>query len=395
MKHFCIIGKITVLSFLCLAKPACSQHTQESGLCQGHYYTEEEGARALEERKAAVHTRKDWEKHKKVIINGILQGTGLDRPPKKFPLHVVRRNSRTFDGYNVENIAFESLPGVFVTGALYTPTHTHDKHAGILSPHGHWSKPEDYGRFRPDVQLRCATLARMGAIVFTYDMVGYGEMRDTGWEHKHPEALKLQLWNSIRALDFLLSLDRVDPKKIGVTGASGGGTQTFLLAAIDPRIDVSVPAVMVSAHFFGGCICESGMPIHKSAKHQTNNVEIAAAFAPKPMLLISDGGDWTKNNPEVEFPFVRYIYGLYKAKENVSNVHIPDEGHDYGVSKRIPMYHFMVQHLELYSQPYLLNDGTVSEEGITIEPYSAFRIFDEDAPLPPHAVRTNDEVKWK
>jgi len=372
-----------------------AQKKEDGGwLCQGHYYSEKEAARILRDLKDEIESKTDWEARAAIIKKGILDGAKLNKLPVKGPLNVIRRNKRVYQGYAVENIAFESLPGVFVTGALYTPTAKISSYAGVLSPHGHWSKPEDYGRFRPDVQKRCATLARMGAIVFTYDMVGYGEMKDYGWKHHHAEVLKLQLWNSIRALDFLESQEHIDPDRIGITGASGGGTQTFLLAAIDNRVAVSAPVVMVSAHFFGGCICESGMPIHKSTSHQTNNVEISASFAPKPQLLVSDGGDWTKNNPDVEFPFIQYIYDLYGAASQVELVHIPDEGHDYGYSKRLPMYRFMARHLQLRIAPLQSASGLIEEENIPIEDYESFRIFSSDSALPESTVKNNDEIQW-
>ncbi len=373
---------------------ASNANCQSENLCMGHYYNEQEGAEALQKTKERIKTKADWEAYVKIIRQGILTAAELNPMPEKTPLNVIRRNLRNYGAYTVENIAFESRPGVFVTGSLYAPVNPQGKLAGILSPHGHWEKPDDYGRYREDVQRRAATLAIMGAYVFAYDMIGYGEMGDYGWIHRHPKTLKQQLWNSIRALDFLLTLENIDPDRLGVTGASGGGTQSFLLSAVDPRVAVSVPVVMVSAHFFGGCVGESGMPIHKSDHHQTNNVEIASCFAPKPQLIVSDGGDWTSNVPEVEYPFMQYIYGLYGKEENIQNVHLPNEKHDYGINKRLAMYPFMAKHLNLNLKNVRDEKGKITEEKVVIEDYGLFRIFDEDNPLPSHAVRSNDDVKW-
>jgi dienelactone hydrolase len=367
---------------------------QDNNLCQGDYYTEEEGAGVLKQTEQRITSKQEWENYANVIREGILTGAELNPMPERTPLNVIRKDYRRYGDYTVENIAFESLPGVFVTGSLYAPANPTGKIPAVLSPHGHWPKPDDYGRYRADVQKRAASLALMGAYVFTYDMVGYGEMVDYGWEHRHPKTLKLQLWNSIRAVDFIMTLDKIDKKHIGVTGASGGGTQAFLLAAVDSRIDVSVPTVMVSAHFFGGCIGESGMPIHKSDHHQTNNVEIASCFAPKPQLIISDGGDWTKNNPKVEYPFMQYIYGLYGKKENIQNVHLPNDVHDYGINKRMAMYPFMAEHLKLKLKNIQDENGNITENKVVIEDYANFRMFNSDFPLPDYAIKSNDEVIW-
>lgn len=371
-----------------------SQEQSNPNLCVGHYYTEEQARKVIDELKLQYDSRDEWVQRSEIIREGILQGAGLIPFPEKKELKPRYTEKRTYEGYSVLNVAIESLPGVYVTGSLYLPEPQKGKVPGILSTHGHWSKSDDYGRFRKDAQIRCAALAKMGAVVFSYDMVGYGEMAEWGWEHKHPQALKQQLWNSIRALDFLLSLDNVDSDRVGITGASGGATQAFLLTAIDDRIKVAVPVVQVSAHFFGGCVCESGLPIHKSSHHQTNNVEIAALAAPRPMLLVSDGADWTKNTPDVEFPHIRYIYRLMNAEDRVENVHLPGEGHGYEFPKRKAVYPFLAKYLELDLNALTDENGSISEEGIVVEHYEQLKVFSENNPRPHDAVLKNDEVVW-
>ncbi|MCB0840579.1 MAG: acetylxylan esterase, partial [Bacteroidetes bacterium] len=317
----------------------------DSMLCMGGYYTPEEAIEVHKEFASQYANLEEWQARAAIIQAGILTGAKLDPLPEKTPLNPIVRDKKTFDGYSVENVALEVMPGIYATGNLYRPIGLEGPYAAILSPHGHWKDPEDYGRFRPDMQYRCAMLARMGAIVFAYDMFGYGE--STHGTHKHPYALKIQLWTSIRILDYLSSLPEVDKERIAITGASGGGTQAFMLTAVDDRIKVSVPVVQVSAHFFGGCACESGMPVHKSVNHQTSNVEIAALAAPRPMLLVSDGEDWTQNTPKVEFPYIQNVYRLWGASKKVKNVHLADKKKKNGINKRAAVYPFLIKHLDL------------------------------------------------
>jgi hypothetical protein len=364
-------------------------------LCQGNFQTEEQARAQLAGFAKTYSNLAEWKQRAENVRQGILRGMELSPLPEKCPLNPIIHSKRKYDGYSVENAAFESLPGVFVTGSLYRPLEGRRPFAAILCPHGHWASSEDYGRFRPDMQKRCATLARMGAVVFAYDMVGWGDWKEAGWKHSRPKVLKLQTWNSIQAVDFLLSLKDVDPKRIAVTGASGGGTQSFLLTAADDRIAVSVPVVMVSAHFFGGCNCESGMPIHKSADHETNNTDIAALAAPRPQLLISDGKDWTKNTPDVEFPYIRNVYKLFGAEDRIKNLHLPDEGHDYGLSKRLGAYEFLAKHLGLSLDKVTSSDGTIDESFVVIEKKEDLYVFNEDYPRPAHAVDADvSELPW-
>ena len=252
MKSFTAL--VVLLTSFCISTRSDGQGTS---LCVGNYWTEAQAKAKMDSFALQWSDKKSWEKRAQQIRSGIIKGTKLEMMPKiKGHFNPIITHHRDMDGYSVENIAIESFPGFYITGNLYRPAKKQGKYAAILSPHGHG---EDR-RFIEDTQKRCAALARMGAIVFTYDMIGTGECMQVN--HKMPISLLLQTWNSRRVLEYLLSLPDVDASRIGMTGYSGGGTQTFILSAIDDRIKVAAPVVQVSAHFFGGCICESGMPIH-------------------------------------------------------------------------------------------------------------------------------------
>lgn len=334
----------------------------------------------------------EWKARVKNNQAGILRGANLDPLPKRMPLKPIFREPRQHKGYTVQNVAFESIPGFFVSGSLYRPTEIKGdgKHPVVLCPHGHYREENGGGRFGPYHQPRYATLARMGAVVMAYDMIGWGD--STQMEHRRPETLTMQTWNSIRVLDFIETLPEVDESRIGVTGSSGGGTQTFLLTALDDRVKVSIPVVMVSAYFYGGCKCESGLPIHISDQHETNNADIAAMAAPRPMLLVSCGDDWTTHTPEIEMPYIKNVYQLYGKSDLVENVHLADEPHDYKRSKRVAAYKFLAKHLGLDLAAITDSNGEIDESEIPIEPQKDLLVFSEENPRPDYALQGAEAV---
>ena len=363
-------------------------------LTQGAFLKPEQGQAVLDAALAQFSDRASWDAYATHLRTRIQEGAGLAPWPKRTPLNPVIRAKRNYDGYSVENVAFESVPGYFVTGSLYRPLDAKPPYAAVLSTHGHYpaiKSPEGYethARFWPGMQARCASLARMGAVVFAIDMFGYGDsMQLVGQDaHRTPFALTLQTWNAMRAVDFLTSLEGVDSKRIAVSGESGGGTQTFLLAALDPRIALSAPVVMVSSYFFGGCACESGLPIHRSADHFASNAMIAALAAPRPLLVVSDGKDWTQHVPQTEFPFLQKIYGYYGAPTSVANVHLASEGHDYGPSKRAALYRFIAEKFALNLAAVQGPGGVIDESHVTTEKPAQLRVFTADFPIPHNAL---------
>ncbi len=357
----------------------------------------EEGRKHLEQLLMTYPVLTLWEERKAELRKCFLEQLGLNPFPRSTPFNPVITGLRKDDGYTIENIAIETVPGVFLTGSLYKPARGKGPFPLILCPYGHFSNADTnlYGRYRPEMQYRCATLARMGAAVFSYDMFAWGESRlqFPVEAHRTPLAHIMQTLNTIRAIDYLTSLPIIDAKRIGITGASGGATQTFLATALDDRITVSVPVVMVSSYYYGGCPCESGVPIQSCGNPPTYNAEIAAMASPRPMLVVSDGADWTSHVPEIEFPYIKKIYSLYGRESVLENVHLANEGHDYGINKRIPMYEFMAKHLGLDISRVKDKSGKVDESQVTVEKYQMLLVFGRGGKLPSNAVKSTGEVE--
>jgi hypothetical protein len=302
-----------------------------------------------------------WQARKASLRNQILVAAGLSPLPEKTPLNAQVFGKYEGKGYTVEKVLLETLPGFYMGGNLYRPVDNHAAHPAILNPHGHWQ----YGRLENEPidsgPALGISLARQGYVVFAYDMVGYTDTIQV--PHRFGSSamrlwsfgpLGLQLWDSIRALDFVSSLPDVDTSRIGAVGASGGGTQTFLLAAVDDRIAFTSPVNMVSSIMQGGDLCENtpGLRIN------TNNVEIAAMTAPRPMLLVSDTTDWTRNLPRVEYPAIKKIYDLYGKGDQVSAVQF-QAVHNFNQQSREAVYQFLAQLNPGWSNPRDLKEHNI------------------------------------
>lgn len=344
----------------------------------------QEGWDYLDSLASKYSDRDSWEKRKALIKPQLFEALQLSPLPAKPNSKPIITAKRIFDGYSVENIALEILPGIWINGSLYKPLNIRGKIPVILSPDGHWEKQ----RYRPDCQIRCAMLARMGAMAFSYDLFAWGEsMLQFKYEdHRKSLSQTVQTLGGIRILDYFTSLKETDTNRVAISGGSGAGSHCILMTAMDNRIKLSAPVVAMSSYFYGGCPCESGMPIHQCGGG-TDNVELAAMAAPRPQLLVSDGSDWTAHTPEHDFPYLQKMYGYYGVKDKVENVHLPDEKHDFGPNKRIALYDFLVKHFKLNGNSVKDKAGKYDESKATIEKENAMYVFgDKGEKLPKNAV---------
>ena len=287
------------------------------------------------------YSEAEWREKADALRQQIRVANGLIPAHESTPLNVEIFGKIEREDYSVEKVYFEPFPGFFTTGNLYRPLGKPGPFPGIVSPHGHWGRGRLESIARGSIPGRCINFAKQGYVIFSYDMLGYN---DSGKQIEHRyggareglwglSAMGLQLQNGIRAIDFLQSLADVDAERIGCTGASGGGTQTFILTAVDERVKVSAPVNMISATMQGGCLCENA----PNLRLDVSNLEIGALMAPRPLLLVSATGDWTVKTPTVEYPAIRSIYEHFEAEDKIHQVQV-DAEHNYNKESREAVY---------------------------------------------------------
>jgi len=333
---------------------------------------EQEGKMMLDWLSSKYHNKEQWEARRDSLRSEVRQrlelDAFLDSCNRKMVngqwsmVNVQLSKVRKHDGYTTQNICIELTPGQHLFGTIYASLKK-GKHALIVCPDGHWPY-----RYRKDEQQRLGTLARMGAVCVDFDLYGWGESeKEVGAEAHHTSRAHVyQAACGYILLDWMLSHRKdIDTERVGVMGGSGGGTHTVLLSLLDERVTASAPVVHLASHFDGGCPCESGKPVQLAAGG-TCEAELAAVMAPKPMLIVSDGGDWTSSVPTLEFPYLQRIYGFYDAKDKVRNVHLPNERHDFRENKRNAVYDFFID-------VFGLDRSMLDESKIEMEPDEALK----------------------
>lgn len=283
-----------------------------------------------------------WEARAAEIRTRALASCGLLPMPEKTPLDAKIFGRVEREGYSVEEVVLQTMPGFYLVGNLYRPLGQGDgPFPAMLNPHGHWSNGRLVDNADGSIAARCVNFAKRGIVAFAYDMVGYNDTRQV--KHTFAQApenqldsinlMGLQTWNSIRALDFLEALPGVDAKRLSCTGESGGGTQTFMLGVVDSRLQSQAPIVMVSHSMQGGCLCENAPLL----RVDHSNMEYSAAAAPRPQMLVAATGDWTSKTMEVEGPAIASVYKLLGAPGSFRHA-IFDFPHNYNKTSREAVY---------------------------------------------------------
>jgi cephalosporin-C deacetylase-like acetyl esterase len=281
-----------------------------------------------------IKTLEDWENKRLIYRKQLFEMLGLEPLPKKTDLKPVITGKVEHDEFTVENIHFQSRPGLYVTGNLYIPKGLEKPAPAILYVCGHGPTKKNnisYGN-KVSYQRHGAWFARHGYVCLVIDTLQMGEIEGIHhgtyrydmwwWNSRGYSSAGAEAWNCIRSLDYLQTRKEVDKDRIGVTGRSGGGAYSWWIAALDERIKAVVPVAGITDlqnHVVDGCVEGHCDCMYIVNTYRWNYPIVAALVAPRPLLI-------SNSDKDTIFPLdgvvrvhekVRKIYRLYDADEKL------------------------------------------------------------------------------
>ncbi len=300
-------------------------------------------------------TREEWEARRRDIRAKLRQAFG-PFPDKACPLEPRVLGVLQRDGYRVEKLIFQTLPGVWMTASAYVPEQP-GKHPALLAVHGHWRG----ARLDPVVQKRCIGPAKLGYFVLAVDAFGAGERgltKNLGEYHGEMVAATLlptgmtlaglQVYENLRAVDYLLTRPEVDGKKIAITGASGGGNQSMYAGAWDDRFGAVVPVCSVGTYqaYLGTacCMCE----VVPGALCFTEEGGVLGMTAPRGLMVVNvtqDGVQFSIPEAKKSLAFASSVYQVYDEPDKIRHTTF-DWHHDYSQAMREALYGWLAMNLK-------------------------------------------------
>ena len=272
---------------------------------------------------------------------------------KRPPLNVKIVGTIQKDGYRIEKLYYESLPNLYVPANLYIPDNITEPVPAVLYVCGH-SRTQKV-RYQPHPRK----FAQLGFVCLIIETIQWGEVLGAhhgcyarGWFHWYSRGYTpggVELWNAIRGLDLLCQRPEVNAEKLGVTGISGGGAQSWYIAAADPRIKAVAPVCgnsTIESHIHTRTIdghCDCMMPINTYLRDYH---DIVALIAPRPLMIAQANRDKLNTIESVRkvYSYVKNIYDLYDASDNIALVETPG-GHSYHEISRTKIFSFFIKHL--------------------------------------------------
>jgi dienelactone hydrolase len=352
--------------FLLLTSPVFAEETPAIDTTRGDAmiakYFRAETKRLEDACLAEVQSAKDWQQNKPRYRQELFEMLGLDPLPKKTNLKPVVTGKVEHAEFTVENIQFQSRPGLYVTGNLYLPKNVDKKLPAILYVCGHARVKKDgvsYGN-KTHYQHHGGWFARNGYVCLTIDTLQLGEIEGIHhglynqdrwwWMNRGYTSAGVEAWNCIRALDYLETRSEVDATRFGVTGRSGGGAYSWWIAALDERIKCAVPVAGITDlqnHVVTGCVEGHCDCMYMVNTYQWDYAKVAALVSPRPLLISNTDTDgiFPLDGVVRTFEKTRRIYALQGAADKVA-LNITAGGHKDTQELQVHAFRWMNHHLK-------------------------------------------------